>query len=436
MENKQFIIYDNSQELIANLLIEVIKNNSSKLFDYEALELFNFDFPAYNQHDGELIYVGNNKDRIREIIKHNPDKEIKVISSVSLNDDKSDLLPKQVKILCYHNPLGFVNVANDFIEGFHLPICDLYSRTEQELLKLISWWGLLGVNLKGVLFNSHLHDEYIDYTNKYIANIEKKINETTFLKEGIIYVRQGSTNPAFFSIVDEMFPDECQTIELTDVNPIDPTNTNQRSSDKYKFVRVNGNWVRLPRTMEDVEFALSLYQPPTTEIEDIIYVDSDGVVADWVSWMIEQINHADITTQRELNKHPNRTELIKEVYKREPNAFYLLPVIEDGRRLIESLKQSGKKFKILTAIGDQENTKQAHECKLEFYQEWFDLPLTDIIIVKESKDKLKYCEGHNTVLIDDYDLNCDTWKQAGGVSMFYDGTEGSMTDIIETLLRD
>lgn len=435
MENKQFIIYDDTRELMGKLLSVGVKSLSN-LFDYTTLELFSFDFPVYNQHDGELIYIGNNKDHIREIIKHNPDKEIKVISLVSLNDDKSDLLPKQVKILHCYNSLGFISVANEIIDGFCLPACELYDRPEDELLKLISVWDLLSLNTKSVLSYPELHDQYINYTNKYLKNIEKKINECVFLKGGIIYTRQGSTNPAFFSIVDEMFPDNCQLIELTNIDPIDPTNNNSRSSDKHKFVRVNGDWIRLPRTMEDVLFSLSLYHPHSQEKEDIIYVDSDGVVADWVSWMIKQINRPDITTQRELNKHPDRTELIKEVYEREPTAFYKLPVIEDGRRLIEALKQSGKKFKILTAIGDQDDTKQAYKCKLEFYQEHFDMSPTDVVVVKESKDKLKYCEGHNTVLIDDYDLNCSAWGQAGGVSMFYDGTEGSMTDIIETLLRD
>lgn len=161
-----------------------------------------------------------------------------------------------------------------------------------------------------------------------------------------------------------------------------------------------------------------------------IYVDSDGVLADWVSKMIELVNHPEIVCQETLNKHPNRSEFIQNVYKKHPDVFAHLSPITTGMALVKQLQNVDIPFKILTAVGpDHHSFEIVKETKLQWFKLHLNISEEDVICVPLSADKQTYCK-ENAILIDDYEKNIEEWIESEGVGILFKDNKETIKDIL------
>ncbi len=155
-----------------------------------------------------------------------------------------------------------------------------------------------------------------------------------------------------------------------------------------------------------------------------LWLDSDGLVYNWVKRMIELINHPEIKTQDQLNKHPKRTELIKQVYHDYPFTFLNLDTIPEGVSLVRRLQNLGVEFKVLTAIGEEHHDPETVILdKKMAWETTLGVPFEDVIVVPRSEDKLNYIQPGD-ILVDDYHKNVMQWNKAGGVGLHFDPLSG------------
>lgn len=160
-----------------------------------------------------------------------------------------------------------------------------------------------------------------------------------------------------------------------------------------------------------------------------LYVDVDGVLADWVKEMVWAINHDEIYDQTTLNKHPEARSLIRNVYDKDMFFFTRPPVTTFGKRLIDSLKEQEVSFKILTAVGDVHPSFEiAADSKRLWLKGMFGIPAEDVICVPLSEDKMQY--ANNNFLIDDYRKNIEQWEKAGGMGHQYEDHAFCVEDIL------
>lgn len=169
-------------------------------------------------------------------------------------------------------------------------------------------------------------------------------------------------------------------------------------------------------------------------MKSFLYLDSDGVLADWVSKMIEMINHPEIICQETLNKHPKRSIYIQEVYKKNPNLFAELNPIPLGVNLVNRLRDLNIPFKILTAIGpDHHSFETAKETKLQWFKHHFSLSEEEVVCVPLSEDKKMYC-WDGVVLVDDYEKNVEDWNENDGIGLLFKEDEHVVSNILEQIV--
>lgn len=147
---------------------------------------------------------------------------------------------------------------------------------------------------------------------------------------------------------------------------------------------------------------------------NILYIDTDGVAANWVKYVLD--NHfTTMTDIEELNKHKQRVKLLKQVYKKDPYLFYNLEPMQRFHEILRFIRGCKIPFKILTAVGKEHHDfKQASLDKRHWWADHFEVPHDDVIIVKDSPNKVKYAKG--AVLIDDWHMNRKQWIDAGGIA--------------------
>ena len=148
-----------------------------------------------------------------------------------------------------------------------------------------------------------------------------------------------------------------------------------------------------------------------------IYLDLDGVGADWTGYMLK--NHfPQFKTIDTLNKHPNRQTLLEQVYLDDSSVFLNLEPLPQFKVLLDKLINLKKEFpislKILTAIGSEHhNPLQVASDKRGWLRTHFNINDKDIIIVNRSNDK-QYLSDPHSILIDDFDDNIVSWVKGGG----------------------
>lgn len=135
-----------------------------------------------------------------------------------------------------------------------------------------------------------------------------------------------------------------------------------------------------------------------------IYIDSDGVVADFDGYYEHLFGPK--TTDAELWKNINSYD----------NFFAELPVIAGADKLVEFCKATGLEFKVLTATGWKYDRVAPQ--KIKWWFDNFGLSAKDVICVKAGKDKALYANP-SSVLIDDMMKNIEVFEQAGGLGLWH-----------------
>jgi 5'(3')-deoxyribonucleotidase len=147
-------------------------------------------------------------------------------------------------------------------------------------------------------------------------------------------------------------------------------------------------------------------------------VDLDGVGANWQSYVISR--HFKGMSIDELNQHPDRLQLLRQMYKREPRLFLNLPVIPQYGQFLDALTARDIPWKILTAAGDDHPVYETvKNDKLLWLKQRFGIEEDRVIITQASSDKHQYAH-EQAVLVDDFVSNCRQWEAAGGIAVHVD----------------
>lgn len=159
-----------------------------------------------------------------------------------------------------------------------------------------------------------------------------------------------------------------------------------------------------------------------------ILIDMDGVVADWISYMLRY--HFHWLTIEELNKHPDRDRMISDVYRDDPCIFLKLSPLPGALDLVRGCIDLVGEENVgwLTATGTwHKDRSMVATHKREWIAKHIDAHLgtstaTRATVVLNSSDKPTAVDNiEGTILVDDYQRNCKQWMGAGGMAVCYNG---------------
>jgi hypothetical protein len=174
-----------------------------------------------------------------------------------------------------------------------------------------------------------------------------------------------------------------------------------------------------------------LYNEAMGDSKPIVYIDMDGVIADFFGG-VEKLYG--VRHWKELNAD-NKLDLKQEVINRISGTdfFATLPKFESSGELISIVKEfTGGNFSINTSPlrGDNENSAKYKKLWIQNNIEQPD----EIVITgrKESYAKDK-ASGTPNILIDDRPVNIQRWQGAGGYGILYQANRDSLTKVKQAL---
>ena len=174
-----------------------------------------------------------------------------------------------------------------------------------------------------------------------------------------------------------------------------------------------------------------LYNEAMGDSKPIVYIDMDGVIADFFGGVekLYGVGH-----WKELNAD-NKLDLKQEVINRISGTdfFATLPKFESSGELISMVKEfTGGNFSINTSPlrGDNENSTKYKKLWIQNNIEQPD----EIVVTgrKESYAKDK-ASGTPNILIDDRPVNIQRWQGAGGYGILYQANRDSLTKVKQAL---
>ena len=174
-----------------------------------------------------------------------------------------------------------------------------------------------------------------------------------------------------------------------------------------------------------------LYNEAMGDSKPIVYIDMDGVLADFFGGVekLYGVGH-----WKELSKD-NKLDLKQEVINRISGTdfFATLPKFDSAGELISMVKEfTGGNFSINTSPlrGDNENSAKYKKLWIQNNIEQPD----EIVITgrKESYAKDK-ASGTPNILIDDRPVNIQRWQGAGGYGILYQANRDSLTNVKQAL---
>ena len=151
----------------------------------------------------------------------------------------------------------------------------------------------------------------------------------------------------------------------------------------------------------------------TYETRPIVYVDMDGVLADFFG---EVAKEHDVEYWREIH----RRDLGIDQIAQEPGFFEMLPVLPNAGRLMKGvLHLSNEKYSILSSPL-LSNVEESSKEKMEWLQRHLRNHQPQAVIFDHEKYKFaKQANGTPNILIDDWDTNIRLWEANGGIGILY-----------------
>ena len=189
--------------------------------------------------------------------------------------------------------------------------------------------------------------------------------------------------------------------------------------------------VKVPK--DRVEFYLGQHyeivnEAPQEENEPIVYVDMDGVLANFFEeWAklagIKTGNYKDIPP---ADIDPTLDKMIGTDF------FAQLPKFPTADKLIQMVINFFGSYKILSSPlrNDHANSKMH---KIDWIGRKLKIKPTDIIIVGDKTSYAKQADGTPNILIDDLGKNIQRWRSSGGLGIKYQADEDSLSKVQQGL---
>ena len=178
---------------------------------------------------------------------------------------------------------------------------------------------------------------------------------------------------------------------------------------------------------------MQLYELETTVKSPILYVDMDGVLADFYSPFNQM---AGVSSWKDASKDTVSKVLI-DITKRDD--FWInLDVLSDVPSIMSAIKTLfNGEYKILSKAlaGDKRVVAQ----KKQWVQNNLQPQPNEVIIMPATADKgmyAKQADGTANILIDDFGYNIKKWKSAGGIGIQHtNGTVNSTVNKLKAALK-
>ena len=154
-----------------------------------------------------------------------------------------------------------------------------------------------------------------------------------------------------------------------------------------------------------------------------IYIDMDGVVADFNSYVSELLGRKIGWGVHDLSSE--EWDILAKV----PNLYRKLPLIEQSVNMVKVCKSFETELNVefLTAIPRQSTMPSAKQDKTDWINEYF--PNTVVNFGPFSRDKKNWARPGD-ILIDDKLSNVEEWGAAGGIPILHFGDYGNTTKLI------
>lgn len=145
-----------------------------------------------------------------------------------------------------------------------------------------------------------------------------------------------------------------------------------------------------------------------------IYIDMDGVVADFNSYVSNILGRQIGWDQQDLTS--DEWDILAEI----PNLYRHLPLIEESVKMVGLCKSFASRVNVefLTAIPRQTTMPSAKQDKIDWINDYF--PGIPVNFGPYSKDKQKWARLGD-ILIDDKPSNIQEWGAAGGIPVYHFG---------------
>ena len=171
-----------------------------------------------------------------------------------------------------------------------------------------------------------------------------------------------------------------------------------------------------------------LYELETKVNSPILYVDMDGVLADFYGPFNKM---AGVSSWKDASKD-TVSQVLRDITKQQD--FWInLDVLSDVPKLLSAIKSLfNGQYKVLSKAlaGDKRVVAQ----KKQWVQANMQLQPNEIIIMPATADKGTYAtqsDGSANILIDDFGYNIKKWQSAGGIGIQH--TNGTVNNTIKQL---
>ncbi len=169
---------------------------------------------------------------------------------------------------------------------------------------------------------------------------------------------------------------------------------------------------------------------------DTIKLDMDGVIADWRTLaMISYKNGKHGKTMTQLNKDPEFREWVVKEHHKRPGLFDILSGFNSEyymlRRFLHILNTHRINVDILSATGTDnldDHLRIADEKSCWLKRQQIHKFIRNVDFVQTSSEKSKFASP-TTLLVDDFDQNCNAWHKAGGPSIMHTGLESTIREL-------
>lgn len=157
----------------------------------------------------------------------------------------------------------------------------------------------------------------------------------------------------------------------------------------------------------------------------MINIDADGLLVDWRGYAIPT-HFPEMTIEQFNDLDPDyRSHLLKEMYTRDPHAFYKLEPLKGAVEFMQAIMNLGEPWRILTSAGtDHPDFDVAAESKIQNLKKHFGISREYITVCESSESKRRYVEKKDDILVDDFLTNVTQWREAGGIGLHFEPAVG------------
>ena len=158
-----------------------------------------------------------------------------------------------------------------------------------------------------------------------------------------------------------------------------------------------------------------------------VWLDMDGVLADFFGeWSrISGVDH-----YKDINDVESKLQLVRD----HPTFWIDLPLLPHAKALIKTVVEKYGEYRICSKPleGDTRSKLGKHEWIRKHLS---DMPPTEIIL---TADKAQFAKTDNipNILVDDYGVNIQAWRSAGGIGIKYDDDAfDSVSKILQSIAK-